>query len=280
LALDYSSRVPSGQQAALINEASAAAARAIQLDPKNNQAYLVQSYILPRGDLVGREALLKKAIAARPGVCGCEHRDYGWFLRGVGRTADAFVEFRRALDVAPLPPANEEAYAETLLILGRQDEAEMHFQWLDETSDELRKVELAPMTGDYAAAQKALKANRVRLGLPGEQRAFVAAYDAMISGNSAAKAKAAADLAALKGYPVDITVTMLGALGANRLALDKLEYLAASKLLWYPSMAGALRDPSFPAVANRLGLMKYWKTTRTKPDVCSAKDPPPFCSMI
>jgi hypothetical protein len=45
-------------------------------------------------------------------------------------------------------------------------------------------------------------------------------------------------------------------------------------------MASALSDPSFPAFAARVGLMRYWKTTHTKPDVCSASNPPPFCKMI
>ena len=45
-------------------------------------------------------------------------------------------------------------------------------------------------------------------------------------------------------------------------------------------MAGAIRDPAFPAFAQKYGLTTYWKTTRTKPDLCSAKDAPPFCRMI
>jgi hypothetical protein len=45
-------------------------------------------------------------------------------------------------------------------------------------------------------------------------------------------------------------------------------------------MAGALRDPAFPAAAERLRLIQYWRTSRKKPDVCSADDAPPFCRMI
>jgi hypothetical protein len=51
-------------------------------------------------------------------------------------------------------------------------------------------------------------------------------------------------------------------------------------LLWYPSMRGVLNDPSFAALAQRLGLMTYWKTTHTRPDVCTANDAPPFCRLI
>ena len=77
------------------------------------------------------------------------------------------------------------------------------------------------------------------------------------------------------------------ALGANGDALKQIQTwdaqgktVRARLFLWYPSMRYVISDPGFPAVADRMGLMKYWKTTHTKPDVCSAKDPPPFCRLI
>jgi hypothetical protein len=80
--------------------------------------------------------------------------------------------------------------------------------------------------------------------------------------------------------------TLLGVLGAESAAARLVanvfargDYVAPS-WLFYPSMAGALRDPGFPAVAQHLGLMHYWKATHTKPDVCTDKNPPPFCRMI
>jgi hypothetical protein len=45
-------------------------------------------------------------------------------------------------------------------------------------------------------------------------------------------------------------------------------------------MRGVLDDPGFPAVAQRLGLMNYWKSSHTKPDVCSAQSQPAFCRSI
>jgi hypothetical protein len=45
-------------------------------------------------------------------------------------------------------------------------------------------------------------------------------------------------------------------------------------------MRATLGDPGFPAVATQLGLLDYWKTTRTKPNVCNEESPPPFCKMI
>jgi len=34
------------------------------------------------------------------------------------------------------------------------------------------------------------------------------------------------------------------------------------------------------AVAKQLGLLNYWKTSHTRPDVCRTNDAPPFCRMI
>jgi hypothetical protein len=45
-------------------------------------------------------------------------------------------------------------------------------------------------------------------------------------------------------------------------------------------MRQTLNDPGFPALANQLGLMKYWRTTHTRPDVCSTGAAPPFCRLI
>jgi hypothetical protein len=45
-------------------------------------------------------------------------------------------------------------------------------------------------------------------------------------------------------------------------------------------MRGALDNPGFPELATKLGLMKYWKAARKKPDACNDKSPPAFCSVI
>jgi len=50
--------------------------------------------------------------------------------------------------------------------------------------------------------------------------------------------------------------------------------------VFLPAARGVLNDPAFPAFAEHIGLMKYWKTTHTKPDVCFGKTSPRFCRMI
>jgi len=81
------------------------------------------------------------------------------------------------------------------------------------------------------------------------------------------------------------TTKMIAVLGAHREALMIISRRAHTRfdwpsILWYPSMRGVLDDPATPGVLQRLGLMKYWRTTRTRPDVCATRDPPPFCRTI
>jgi hypothetical protein len=75
---------------------------------------------------------------------------------------------------------------------------------------------------------------------------------------------------------------LLAELGVNheatRIATTK-EYPGPS-LFWDRAMRGSLSDPGFPELATQLGLVKYWTTTHTKPDVCDENSPPPFCRMI
>jgi hypothetical protein len=81
-----------------------------------------------------------------------------------------------------------------------------------------------------------------------------------------------------KDQQSETVATMLAALGANHEALQ----VAAQRprLFWRRRMPGVLNEPDFPAVAKRLGLMIYWRTSRTKPDVCLTKSEPPFCRLI
>jgi len=81
----------------------------------------------------------------------------------------------------------------------------------------------------------------------------------------------------------DFQLELLARLDAQNIVLQKIEqspFRFNRSALWQPGMATALRNPSFPAFAERIGLMHYWKATHTKPDVCSDKNPPAFCGMI
>ena len=283
---------PSSSEAAQYRKQSGEAAdKAIALDPSNSEALDMKALLVAPHDLVGREALFKKALDARPLACGCEHHIYGLMLQAVGRNSAAVEEFRRSTEVLALDVDSQASRGEALLIAGKPDEAKTHFDAaLDLSSsaaaaDELVLFEV-PASTDYAAALKALQNPKVRISET-SRPALKAAFAAMISRDPAAKARA---IQLLRAVPPEsqgrLVTSMLGALGAHGDALRNITskiaiyYFTPGSWLFLPAMRPVLDDAAFPAVAQQLGLIRYWKTTHTKPDVCTAKGPPPFCRMI
>jgi len=261
-----------------------AANKALALDPKNSEALDRKTYLMKdRHDWVGQEKLYKASIAAKPLDCGCEHYGYGLMLSKVGRLGDAIEQQNAAIDMLALWPDSQVALAEVLVAAGRAEEAKQHFaEAIDLTTDSSLDEWIASSegteNGDYAAAIAATRSPELQLA-EATRAALLSGYQALASRNPAAKKQAVGALLRLsKEDQNDRVVAMLGALGAYHEALA-----AASDrpwLFWRRSMRGVLNDPGFPAVADRLGLIRYWKASHTKPDVCSAKDPPPFCRMI
>ena len=180
-------------------------------------------------------------------------------------------------------PDSELALAEALVATGRGEQARKHFNAAidlskDANFDKQIAIAEGTETGDYAAAIAALR--NPQLQMPEETRAaLLSGYQALASGGPQAKTKAITLLISLPADKRSNTVaTLLAALGANHQALQ----VASQRptLFWRRSMRRVLDDPAFPTVANQLGLIAYWKTTRTRPDVCWSTDPPPFCQMV
>ncbi len=260
-----------------------AAERALALDPGNSEALDRKTYLIDPYDWAGQETLYKKAIAAKPLDCGCQHYGYGLMLRNVGRLREAVEEQRAATDMLALWPDSQVALADALIAMDRIDEAKPYFAAAVDLSttpnfEQWLAVTRGTETGDYTAAVNALRNSQFQL--PKETRAaLLSGYQALASRDPQAKIRAIRALLALpEDKQSDAVVTVLASLGANHEALR----VASERpwLFWRRSMRGVLNDPAFPAVANKLRLLGYWKATHTKPDVCSDKAPPPFCPTI
>ncbi len=257
--------------------------KALALDRNNSEALAHKAYLIDPHDWVGRETLFKRAIAAKPLDCGCEHYGYGLTLEGVGRLGAAIEQYRAATDTLALWPDSQLALARALVAADRLEQARPYFDAaidLSRDSNFDKEVAIAEgvETGDYAAAMTALRSPQFQI--PEEVRgALLAGYEALASGDPQAKTKAVQGLLALpKDRQDETAATMLAALGANHEALQ----VAARRpwLFWHRSMRGVLSDPAFPAVATQLGLLTYWRTSHTRPDVCLTRSEPPFCRMI
>lgn len=272
-------------------QAGEAADKAIALDKSNSEAIDIQAFVLAPTDIVGREALLKKALSARPLACGCEHHLYGAMLQTVGRQREAVDEYRRSTDVLALDFDSQLGLGDALLVAGKPDEAKQHFDAAADLSSDPAvndgiTIQEVPVTADYAAALKAVANPKLRMN-QSLRAALQPAYQAMISKDAAAKTRAVQMLAALppevKGR---VAATMLGALGANQEMMQAVARRIAAhgafpaSWMFLPAARGVLDDPAFPRFAQKIGLMTYWKTTHTRPDVCSSANAPAFCRML
>jgi tetratricopeptide (TPR) repeat protein len=272
-------------------QAMEAADKAIALDKSNSEALDVKGILQDPRDLIAREALLEQALSSRPLACGCEHHVYALFLQNVGRNSEAVSEYRRSTDVLALDYDSQLGLGDALLLAGRTDEAKTHFDAAADLSsnpaanDQITIFE-TPVTGDYAAALKALQ--NPKLKMPAALKAALqTGAQAMISNDAGLKSRAVQMLVSLPSEMQGRSVTtMLAALGAHREAMqivaDRVAgyWFSPASWLFLPSARGVLNDPSFPGFAQKLGLMTYWKTKRTKPDVCGDRNAPAFCRMI
>jgi tetratricopeptide (TPR) repeat protein len=264
-----------------------AADRAVSIDSKNSEAFYIKSMLIDRHDWIGRQRLLKRAVEAKRLDCGCEHHQYGWMLQNVGRVAEAVEEFRLANDMLALYVYTPLNLAEALIAAGKPEEAKPQFD---------AAIQLAPDT-DFAEQIAVSKATQTgdtkalldpKLRISAELRAaLLKGYRAVASRNAGEKAQAVQALLALpQDQQKDAVARLLADLGADHLAFQIAARLATTheypgpSLFWYRSMRGTLSDPGFPALAAQLGLIKYWKATKTKPDVCTSASQPPFCRMI
>jgi len=275
----------------LLEEARAsgrqAADRAVAIDAQNSEALYIKSMLIERHDWLGRESLLKRALAAKRLDCGCEYHQYGWMLMNVGRIAESVERLRQADDMLALYVYTPWNLADALVAAGNAEVAKTYYN---------AAIDLAP---DSGFAKRIMVSKAINTGdaeallnpdlpISAELRAaLLKTYHAVASGNDGAKAEAVQTLLALPQDQQGVTVArLLATLGAAHEAFQVAARLATTKeypgasVFWYRDMRGTLSDPGFPAVAAQLGLMNYWKTSHTRPDVCNEKNAPPVCRMI
>jgi len=257
--------------------------RALALDRTNSEALAHKAYLIDPHAWGAQLALFESAVAAKPLDCGCEHYGYGLKLESVGRLGAAIQQYRAATDMLALWPDSQLAMARALVAADRGQQARPYFEAAIDLSNDPDFGRWVAVTdgvenGDYAAAMTALRSPQFRL--PKESRdALLSGYEALTSAAPQAKMRAVQALLALpKAQQSETVATMLAALGANHEALQ----VAAQRpwLFWRRSMRGALNEPDFLAVAKDLGLVSYWHTSGTRPDVCQQSSEPPFCRTI
>ena len=270
----------------------ASAKKSMQLDSQNPEGYMALAGLLPLDRYAEREALLKKALSVRPTECGCERQAYGDFLAAVGRMGEAVEQYERARDMRPLAPFSNLRFAQALYIVGRNEEADRVLRstlqlWPDATTLRLLKIKSVLWTRRYDEAIAELSAPD--LPLTSTQRQTLArAFAALKSSDQRLRAKAVSDLesfAADTRYNDKVVVGTLAALGARAAALQAAANLVQSRglldaeVLFEPNMAAARDEPGYARLVSKLGLIGYWRSAPSPPDICRGAAKPNFCSL-
>jgi DNA-binding winged helix-turn-helix (wHTH) protein/tetratricopeptide (TPR) repeat protein len=270
----------------LLEKGRAAAARALQLDPSQGTAVLAQEMLVtPRTNWFERQRLLDRGLAADPESYRLVSRQ-GLVFAAAGRLSEAEAFQRRAVTLNPL---SANAAAELALILsarGSVDDAraviDRAFQsWPDNPQVQSVRFEIEALHGDPARAIGMLRDPRFggQIANPYERRILLTAIEARQTGSPQTMARAAELVRA--SSPRDLwpplAVQVLGALGDVDGALAIAEQASRTHNQYEPvylfrGSTKVLRDdPRFMALAQKWGLVDYWRRSGHWPDFC--RDP-------
>ena len=267
---------------ALRAEAKAAVARALRLDPRDAQAYEVQAMQLPATAYAAQERLLKRASESRLTACGCEVVSYGALLVTVGRVREAVVQFQRAHQREPLGPhAINLSFGYT--DMGDAERSDQAFaKWSEVFAGTPEFPSLAMQRAAYAGRWSEAARLAVDAARPVSRDALIAAFGALASGDPtriAAAQSGVRNVATASPDPWFYGV-VLAALSDWPAALDVVARTSNPSVLFHPAFLSLRHDPRYLDALERQGLIKYWRETHTRPDLCSASDAPAFCKTL
>lgn len=286
----FAGSAPPQEAAGLRSEALAAAREALRLDPGNGEAYAAQALAWQgRRDWRRMEAVFQRAISVRPSDCACEFAGYGGVLTQVGRLEDALAQYRRYHDRIPLGYSSSGHLADALFMAGRNEEAErvlgQALQLYPERDDLLTLRLWRAFWARQYDDGLAVLANPNYTSSPAQRAALTEAFNALRSGKQANRLRAAQVLKALasdtRSNTATVTIALAG-IGEDGAAIESAGRNGSGMrgVLFTPGFVRARYHPTFAALAERLGMVRYWRETKRLPDFCKAADAPALCVKL
>jgi TolB-like protein len=271
--------LPPEQGDPLRQEAAVEAKKALALDPKSPDGYLAQEMLLPPTAWAAREALLRKGVAADP---DWPHTNGFLFqlLQETGRSAEAAPYASRAA-AADLQIDWSYAPATANCQLGRFDPAISALRQIYERDPGAVKwlfyADCLIQAGRYADLLAMYEDPSRPLAL---RTATESAVKALVTkapvDRDAARRMALGQVGPSAYLTLDAirALTLMGFLddaftAAERFQPGTAATGATTSLLFSPAMAAMRRDPRFLRLADRLGLVAYWRTSGKWPDFCA-----------
>jgi adenylate cyclase len=272
-----------GDEEKYLPMAEQSARQALALDPKIGEAHAVLAQInSERGNLLDAESGFFFAISLEPNE-PTPHQWYSLLLQKVGRLDAALEQARRAYELDPSAPVLALNLSNLYLTRG-EDEQALSFSKL---ASELGISSGASKGIDATVAMRRgqwEEAKRLTLAqehLPAELKSKVDGFvdaladptkrPAVVAGLRAVDPQVATQVDLLMPYlqlgQNDIAFQIV----EDSLARDRMAWLRDWNIAnaWSPEASGFRKDPRFSKVAERIGLVDYWKQYGY-PDHCHA----------
>ena len=279
---------PPDQQAALRQEAQEEVHKALAIDPRQPDAYVGLFLLEPVSHYLRREQLLRQGLATDP---DWQHTNgfLGEVLMQVGRPSDATPFLLRAASRNPQSLDWADAAALNLAWVGQAEQADAAYTHLREVwpqsdfvwADHLFSLDWA---GRRAKVEEILKSAQDRpASIPPPVVAFLTEfYDTAAAHDPARIARMRAEILSTATTPTGVSqaIPLLSQLGlvddafhlADRLQPAQFNNMNDNgEFLFQPPTTAMRRDPRFIGLANRLGLLAYWRSTGKWPEFC--RDP-------
>lgn len=282
----YSIDVPDRAQS-MRDAAKREAALTLKLDREDAGAYAVLSGLVPRSDYRGQEEILLRGLkfGKHPREpLGALYSYEGTLLSNVGRLREALPLQLIAQATDKWGPPKTVKVALAYANMGNLPAARQWIRkaverWPNHSSVRAYRLYIAGFYEQPADALTIIDAIDAQVPPDDKHssiwRSFVearAARSAENTGASVLKIREAADQGTISR---EIEIMMLAALGKTKeaiesanLALDRRQELPP-RFLFTPVTRNLRRDPSFVALAARMGLMQYWRETGKLPDFCT-----------
>jgi hypothetical protein len=271
--------------------AEAAARQALSIDPKIGEAHAVLAQLnAERGDLLDAESGFFFAISLEPNE-PTPHHWYSLLLSRVGRMEEATAQARRAQELDPTSAILAGNLAAMYLMTGLDEQA-LRYSTLAKDLGLGRQqatveARVALRREQWDAAARLVAADD---DMQPELRAYIPRYVQALADPAKRPAfvaeMRAIDPAVVKQVNLMQPYIELGALDVvypllfESLAADPLAWLRDwdFSFAWTPEGAAFRRDPRFAELAERIGMVDYWKQYGF-PDGCRAGDDTPIvCS--
>lgn len=290
------------------SESTREAKIAIALDGGDGQAYAILSANVPLRAFKEREDLLLKGLAVEPGNASANSNYIFSVLADSGRFEDAIAQARLAWNLAPFTEWVAFALPQMLGLAGRIDEAreaiaDMNRKWPDNRDVLFKSIELTiesqqppftralallddfdlrsfyerPPVGKPGATDALRTALKARLGSPEDKRAAAQVVEKSVYEGAIPPFSGMAVLSSLGDVDGAFRV-------ADRVLTD--EYIRRSfgehviYFLFGAETIALRRDPRFMPLAQRLGLVDYWRSTGHWPDFCAEPGLPYDCKAV